>query len=331
MLLRFFTNPVEVEIITPDNIPGPTREYEIRSKVVQLRRIAIKNTYIKAVPFLSLSILFLSFISNLPGALAGAQLSEDNVPFFLQVIPIEQVLLLVLTFILLLNPESKTALFLKKLFRAAVTRMTAFPFNLSDEPQKLRSIRLVWLQIVAGLWAFIAIQNIFINTTPSKTTGILFILASLSTVAGYYFWIHKKAGVLERKYPYYRPFNLLALRVFGGSSLADFLQLSNAWQWIGTRQRLDGPDTTGRKTRDLIHFFTGQIEKSIVKNSFELNKAVQRFRMLPDSELRFPVNSMQCNNATWKDALEKLLELADVVVLDLSDLSEKKPGDIFRD
>ena len=42
--------------------------------------------------------------------------------------------------------------------------------------------------------------------------------------------------------------------------------------------------------------------------------------------LRFPVNSMQCANATWKEALQHLLDRADVVIMDLASLSEQNRG-----
>jgi hypothetical protein len=42
--------------------------------------------------------------------------------------------------------------------------------------------------------------------------------------------------------------------------------------------------------------------------------------------LRFPVNSMQCANATGKAALQYLLDRADVVVMDLLSLSEQNRG-----
>ena len=89
---------------------------------------------------------------------------------------------------------------------------------------------------------------------------------------------------------------------------------------------LDGPDTAGGKVRDLVHFLAGRIDRSIVEDAAELREALDAFSARPDRKLRFPVNSMQCSNATWQEALQHLLDQADVVVMDLSGLSEQNWG-----
>ena len=131
---------------------------------------------------------------------------------------------------------------------------------------------------------------------------------------------------MERQYPYQPPLKLLALRVFGSPDLGDFLNLSDAWQWIGTRELLDGPDTAGQKARDLLNYLAGRIDRSIIDDATELREALEAFSTRPDRMLRFPVNSIQCANATWKEALQHLLDRADVVVMDLSSLSEQNRG-----
>ena len=143
---------------------------------------------------------------------------------------------------------------------------------------------------------------------------------------GYLYWIHRGAAGVERQYSYQPPLNLLALRVFGSPNLADFLNLSDAWQWIGTRQLLDGPDTAGHKAKDLLNYLAGRIDRSITGDATELSEALEAFSTWPDRMLRFPVNSMQCANATWKEALQHLLDRADVVVMDLSSLSAQNRG-----
>jgi hypothetical protein len=131
---------------------------------------------------------------------------------------------------------------------------------------------------------------------------------------------------VERQYCYQPPLDLLALRVFGSPNLADFLDLSEAWQWIGTRQLLDGPDTAGHKGKDVLNYLVGRTDRSIIGDTTELREALKSFSARPDRMLRFPVNSMQCASATWKEALQYLLDRADVVVMDLSSLSEQNRG-----
>jgi hypothetical protein len=189
------------------------------------------------------------------------------------------------------------------------------------------SIRPIGLPLLGGLWVLLILM-----LTPSRYAsleapqGLLFTGASLAVAFGYLYWIWKTTKALERQYPYQPPFNLLALRVFGSPRLSDFLDLTSSWQWIGTRQMLDGPDTVGHKPRDLINYFSGRLGDSIVEDTAELHEALREFRTKPDRQLRFPVNSMQCSDASWKEALQSLLDAADVVVMDLSSLSEKNRG-----
>ena len=52
--------------------------------------------------------------------------------------------------------------------------------------------------------------------------------------------------------------------------------------------------------------------------------ALAEFHEHPDRKLRFPVNSIQCNNAVWKIAVDRLLDRSDAVVMDLADLSRSQ-------
>lgn len=131
---------------------------------------------------------------------------------------------------------------------------------------------------------------------------------------------------LERQYPPSPPFNLLALRVFGSPSLKDFMVLTSKWRWLGTTQRLDGPDTAGDRSGDVLAMLQGRLDTRIVKNERDLEEALAHFTEKPDHELRYPLNSFQCTDATWRTALDRLLTLADIIVMDLSGFSQDRLG-----
>jgi len=210
---------------------------------------------------------------------------------------------------------------------SAVTRGADVKLAPQEADEAAFSIRPVVLRMLGAFWITVALLRAAISY-PSLAPPLptIFIAITLASVLGYLYWIHKGATDAERLYPYRPPLNLLALRVFGSPNLSDFLNLSEAWQWIGTRQLLDGPDTAGHKAKDLLNYLSGRIDRSITADATELHEALDAFSTRPDRMLRFPVNSMQCANATWKEALQHLLDQADVVVMDLSSLSEQNRG-----
>ena len=110
---------------------------------------------------------------------------------------------------------------------------------------------------------FVDSDYTFLNATLAPPLPLIFIAITLASVLGYLYWIYRGATDAERLYPYRPPLNLLALRVFGSPNLSDFLNLSDAWQWIATRQLLDGPDTAGHKAKDLLNYLSGRIDRSI--------------------------------------------------------------------
>ncbi|MFL5032765.1 MAG: hypothetical protein ACJ8E1_23105, partial [Xanthobacteraceae bacterium] len=135
-----------------------------------------------------------------------------------------------------------------------------------------------------------------------------------------------RLGRLEQEYLLPLPFRLLALRVFGSPFLADFMVLTAKWRWLGTTQRLDGPDTAGDRSGDVFAMLRGRLDTRIVEDETELEDALTHFAEKPDGDLRYAVNSIQCTDATWRAALDRLLTSADIIVMDLSGFSQERLG-----
>jgi len=184
------------------------------------------------------------------------------------------------------------------------------------------------LSIVLGVWVVLAsIAAAALAHAPTAPfIARSSAAAALIVVALFLIWFQRKRLAIELAFPFVEPQQLLALRVFGSPHLADFLDLTNEWQWIGVRLRLDGPGTTGHKLRDLVNFASGRLDKSIVEDEAELTAALADFRQRPDTRLRFPLNSVQCNNAIWKAAVDRLLDRTDAVVMDLASLGSQNQG-----
>jgi len=320
--------PISLETVSPDDLPPVTDESRRRVAAIWLRAPAIRGTYRKGVAFLALATTLLAVIYWLTGPTplvfnAGSALRvrfSARMPWFV-------VTSFLVTLLLL---SRRAAPWLRGLGIALILAFTlggTMSIAPRESDETMASIRPIALRLLGAYWMLVALLRgsiYYSSLTPPQP--LLFISISFAIAFGYLYWIHRSAAAVERLYPYQPPLNLLALRVFGSPYLADFLNLSNAWQWIGTRQRLDGPDTAGHKARDLLNYFEGRIDKSIVESEEELQKALDLFEMRPDRQLRCPVNSMQCDNATWKQALQALLDRADVVVMDLSSLSDRNRG-----
>lgn len=196
-----------------------------------------------------------------------------------------------------------------------------------DERSSVRCRRLFAIGV---LWIILILLNIrFVYTSshsPHVWLGSSMVVLSLLSISGYLISLQRLKRKMESRYPYPVPYNLLALRVFGTPHLGNFLELISNWKYFGTLLRLDGPDTVGFKVSDFVHYFEGKLDDSIVKNEQELNRALASFSYQANASLRFATNSMQCTNATWKQAIQALYEKADLIVMDMSALSEKNQG-----
>jgi hypothetical protein len=315
-----------LDIISPDAIPPTSADSKARVDAIQKRAPAIRSVYRKGIAFLAVTTTMLAVAYWLVGPApllfsdGGVQFSERT-PWFMGAA--------LLATLMLLSPSAPAwigrvgiGLLLGALLRGSTVTL---PPNDYDETSG--SIRPLALRLLGAFWVVLALlRAAIVYPSFAPPAPMIIVPITIISVLAYLYWVRRGRASVERLYPYHPPLNLLALRVFGSGNLRDFLNLSDAWQWLGTRQLLDGPDTSGRKVRDLVHFLAGRIDRSIVEDAAELREALDVFSARPDRKLRFPVNSMQCSNATWQEALQHLLDQADVVVMDLSGLSEQNRG-----
>lgn len=166
--------------------------------------------------------------------------------------------------------------------------------------------------------------NSFASAVP--TYRWVFILLAFLIPAIYLFFIYWKSRQVKKQYPVYPPFNLLSLRVFGESPLLQYLGMIKEWRWLGLTYLLDGPDTAGSKQSDLGNYLRGQLHDSIVEHEEELYAELKGFNVRADKDLKYEIHSMQCNDASWQIALHTLLDMADVVIMDLSGFSPENKG-----
>jgi hypothetical protein len=186
-------------------------------------------------------------------------------------------------------------------------------------------IRPVVMPLLGLIWLIVGlVEGVFIQT------GFLPTLVSLALAAGYLVWLACNRARLEARYPVYPALHLLALRVFETPRLMEFMELTDRWRWLGTIQQLDGPDTAGSQTRHVLHYLRGEIDQTVVADAAALEHSLASFQTAPDRQLRFALNSIQCTDSTWREALDRLLNTASVVVMDLASFSERHRGCVYE-
>lgn len=312
-------SPLTLDIVdmrSPGTLPAPTAASQARLDAVRQRPIRMRAHFRRGVLIAAgLALLF---------AVAGWLVGAPSFPFTTAMFAIGT------AFVVGPTGAAVARLGIVQL----VTRIVLGPFvsvsgvQGGDIDEGTASPRPVVLSLVLGAWLVLAsLAAVDLARTPmSPWTARSAAAAGLIVVVLLVIWFQRTRVAIERAYPFVAPQQLLALRVFGSPHLADFLDLTNEWQWIGVRLRLDGPGTTGHKLRDLVNFAAGRLDRSIVEDDAELTAALADFRERPDKRLRFPVNSVQCSNRVWKDAVDRLLDRSDAVVMDLASLGPQNKG-----
>lgn len=127
---------------------------------------------------------------------------------------------------------------------------------------------------------------------------------------------------------------LLVLRVFSrerrGERLLD--ELEYRWRFIGPIVLIGGKDVAERTIdpAKAANFLRGRLRDIFVPDAHELNKQVVAMDETPDPDGRYRVNEFFCFDDLWKDAVRRLLDSSDAIVLDLSEFSAERHGTAYE-
>ena len=290
---------LELIVLRAAELPEPSPDAQARFQVIEARGVAVRRTY---------RLLVSQCASAYVLIISGAAFARGQNPFGSKAIIAAWMLWLATMLIMWL-----------RVFAALRRRRDG------KEPRDIDAVETIQptAHALAGSFWF----GLTVLTIPAYVDELWPVTWLLLASGGLYVIQFRLArSALERRYPIVRPANLLALRVFGSPSLKDFMALTSLWRWMGTTQRLDGPDTSGDKTADVLAVMTGRVNARIIENAENLEAALAAFHDDIDDELRYALNSMQCSNATWQQALDRLLSKADIVVMDLSGFSSERLG-----
>ncbi len=308
-----------IEYLEADSLPPVSAESRERIRAILERGPALTKIYRESALALAtattgLSVLMWLLAPRLPGS------DEPGFPYVL-------VFLAVATWLTVKMTSVMTAL-AGALIKPVVNSLAGVKSR--TEPVRAgMAVRLTLLPLLGYGWIFLAAAKAS-PFAPPVTRAVAFVVF-WGLCAAYVFRVRARVREVEQRYPARPPLNLLALRVFNSNSMDNFLTLTDLWQWIGTRQKLDGPDTAGERLKDVGLFLVGRLDLGIVENDQEVAEAFARLRTAPDpTDLRFPMNSMQCTDATWKQCLFQLLDRCDVVLMDLSGFTPQNRGCVFE-
>ena len=313
------TLPFDIEIVRPPDLPPVSPNSRMRLQAIRERGPRLRQLYRRSA--------FLIICGSMAVALAAwwildPQLASGNFPWI-------TFILFIASLIFMSGARSENAIvrpvFLMARYAVRYLRGGASKERLRWE-NEITPIRPTGVPMLAFAWAlFTAIRGFTYLSAPTQAKWIP-VMLSAAVVLWYVVRLRRGRKSLETLYPVYPALNLVALRVFSSPSRDRFVELLDLWHWFGPLYRLDGPDTAGGKSSDVLAYVTGRLDQAITEDKAELDVAVKNFSQTRDSQLRFAFNSLQCNDRIWKEALQTMLDRAHVVVMDLSGLTERNRG-----
>ena len=127
-----------------------------------------------------------------------------------------------------------------------------------------------------------------------------------------------------------RPPTLLILRVFQQDANVQnlFDRVIERWRLTGNTVLIAGTDLVDRTVDadDIFTFIDGRLGERFIHGPADLAQHIAHFELLPDVEGRHRVNECYCHDTTWQQALDRLVGLSDVVLMDLRNFKEKNAG-----
>jgi hypothetical protein len=127
-----------------------------------------------------------------------------------------------------------------------------------------------------------------------------------------------------------RPPTLLVLRVFQQDSNVQnlFDRVIERWRLSGNTVLIAGTDLLERTidAEDIFTFIDGRLVERFIQSPADVPRRLADFEWQPDMEGRFRVNECYCHDTTWQQALEKLIHISDVVLMDLRNFVEQNKG-----
>jgi hypothetical protein len=194
-----------------------------------------------------------------------------------------------------------------------------------------------WMTTLAGVVVCVgtaARAGLFNDTEAERAVTLLdpvnlWLLAATAAALLAYWLI-----TFHRLQPLWSNKRLLVLRVFSrgrrGERLLD--ELEYRWRFIGPIVLIGGKDVAERTIdpSKAADFLRGRLQDIFVPTRHELERRVVAMDESPDPDGRYRVNEFYCFDDLWREAVHRLLDSSDAVVLDLSEFSADRLGTTYE-
>lgn len=194
-----------------------------------------------------------------------------------------------------------------------------------------------WMTTIAGVVVCVGTAvraGLFADTAAGRTVTLLdpvnlWLLAATAGALVAYWLI-----TYRRLQPLWSNKRLLVLRVFSrgrrGERLLD--ELEYRWRFIGPIVLIGGKDVAERTIdpAKAADFLRGRLHDIFVPTRHELKRRVVAMDESPDPDGRYRVNEFYCFDDLWREAVHRLLDSSDAVVLDLSEFSAERLGTTYE-
>jgi hypothetical protein len=123
---------------------------------------------------------------------------------------------------------------------------------------------------------------------------------------------------------------LLVLRVFQRDAQVQALfdAVIERWRVTGNTVLIAGTDLVERTldAGDIFSFLDGRLAERFVRRPADVAARIAAFDLAPDMEGRYRVNEVYCHDSTWQAALDALVAISDVVLMDLRSFKAHNRG-----
>jgi len=130
------------------------------------------------------------------------------------------------------------------------------------------------------------------------------------------------------------PPTLLILRVFqqDANAQAIFDRVIEHWRLSGNTVLIAGTDLADRTidADDVFTFLDGRLGERFIAQAGDIESRLQQFEFEPDVEGRYRINECYCHDNTWQQALDRLVGISDIVLMDLRNFKAKNAGCIHE-